>query len=319
MFVHRGHTLRILLGTALALTLTLACGGGDDEAQPMPASLEATDEASPDADSVTVDESFWHAGWKVTLDEATLTPGDFGAAEVAISATFENLGDDEAIFDSQLLLTSGGNDYADEGSAGHDLPRVPGEREGEGAFSFRVDEEFSLDDATLVVGNPDNNQAIVPIGPGGDDLVSLEPTEIAASGTATAGAVTLTVERAELRADLPDRHSEVEDGKLALTVYFSATPQAGIQVGQGVLQSPNVVLELPNGTTVAVISDGVSGVNELLQGKEGTTIPDLRVRYEVPEDAEGTYSLILRGKYGAGGADADGKLSFLVSSPSPTR
>ena len=74
-----------------------------------------------------------------------------------------------------------------------------------------------------------------------------------------------------------------------------------------------MILELPNGTTVAVISDGVSGVNELLQGKEGTTIPDLRVRYEVPEDAGGTYALVLRGKYGAGGADAEGKLEFTIA------
>ena len=110
----------------------------------------------------------------------------------------------------------------------------------------------------------------------------------------------------------------MEDGKLALSVYFSATPQAGIQVGQGVLQSESVILELPDGTSVAVISDGVSGVNELLQGKEGTTIPDLRVRYEVPEDASGTFALVLRGNYGPGGADAEGKLSFEITSPSAT-
>ena len=306
----------------LTVALAVACGGGgdDEEATPTPEATqgEESPEASPEEESVRVNESFWHAGWKVTIEEATLTPGDFGSADVALSATFENLGADEAIFDSQLLLTSGGNDYSDEAFAGHDLPLVPGERTGEGAFNFRVDEEFSLDDATLTVGNPNNNQAVVPIGPDGEDLVSLEPSEVAATGSATAGAVTLNVERAELRADLPDRHSEVEDGKLALTVYFSATPQSGIQIGQGVLQSENVILELPNGTSVAVISDGVSGVNELLQGREGTTITDLSVRFEVPEDAQGTFALVVRGKYGPGGADAEGKLAFQITSPSPT-
>jgi hypothetical protein len=64
--------------------------------------------------------------------------------------------------------------------------------------------------------------------------------------------------------------------------------------------------------TVAVISDGVSGVNELLQGREGTTIPDLRVRYEVPEDVAGKYAVVLRGPYGPGGADVEGKLQFTV-------
>ena len=327
MFAYRRHALLIPLALAIALTLTVlvACGGGDDDEEET-ATPVATEEEEPEETdgaeegSVLVNESFWHAGWKVTLGEATFTPGDFGSAEVTIEAEFENLGEDQATFDSELLLTSGGNDYPDEASAGHDFPLVPGLRTGEGSLAFRVDDEFSLDDATLTIGNPANNQAVVPVGPDGEDLVSLEPREIAAAGTATAGAVTLTVERAELRADLPDRHSETEDGSLALAVYFSATPQTGIQVGQGVLQSEHVILELPNGTTVAVISDGVSGVNELLQGKEGTTIPDLSVRYEVPEDAAGTYALVLRGKYGPGGADVEGKLEFTIaeSPASPT-
>jgi hypothetical protein len=309
---------------ALAITLLMACGGGDDDEEtPTPEPTEKeTAEATSGAqeDSVSVGLSFWHAGWKVTLADATLTTGDSGSGEVAIEAEFENLGTDQATFDSQLLLTSGGNDYTDETFDGHDLPAVPGERTGSGSFNFRVDEEFSLDDATLMVGNSQNNQAIIPIGPDGDDYVSLEPRLIEASGSVTAGAVTLTVEGAEIRADLPDRHSEMEEGKLALTVYFSATPSAGIQVGQGVLQSPNVALKLPDGTTVAVIDDGVSGVNELLQGREGTTISDLKVRFPVDVPAEGTYALILRGKYGPGGADIEGELPFVVegpASPSP--
>jgi hypothetical protein len=305
----------------------VACGGGDDdeeEATPAPEATEATPEGEDEQiaeESVIVDQDFWHAGWKVTLGEATLSESDTGSGELFIDAEFENLGVDEAVFDSQLLVTSGGNDYADETFDGHDFPTVPGLRTGNGSLSFVVDEEFVLDEATLIVGNPANQQATVPIGPDGEDLVSLEPQEIEASGTVTAGAVTLTVERAELRADLPYKHSETKAGTLAMTVYFSATPSSGIQIGQGVLQDPNVLLELPNGTAVAVISDGQSGVNELLQGKEGTTIPDLLVRFEVEEPVEGTYSFVLRGNYGPGGADAEGKLTFEVegtaASPSP--
>jgi hypothetical protein len=229
-----------------------------------------------------------------------------------IEAEFENLGTDEAIFDSQLLVTSAGNDYADETFEGNDLPTVPGLRTGDGSFSFVVDDEFNLDEATLIIGNPVNQQATVPIGPDGDELVSLEPVDITATGTATAGAVALTIEGAQLRADLPEKHSQMKAGKLAMIVSFSATPGAGIQIGQGVLQSENVLLELPDGTAVAVISDGVSGVNELLQGKEGTTIPDLVVRFEVEEPVEGAYAFVVRGNYGPGGAEAEGKFAFVV-------
>jgi len=313
------HLIQLLLAFAIAFALVAAagCGGGDDEEDATP-TPEATAEETPEGDgqigeeSVIVDQAFWHAGWMVTLGEATLSASDTGGGELFIEAEFENLGTNEAIFDSQLLITSAGNDYADETFDGHDFPTVPGLRTGDGSFSFVVDDEFALDEATLIIGNPVNQQATVPIGPDGEDLVSLEPVDIAAAGTATAGAVTLTIERAQLRADLPEKHSEMKAGKLAMIVFFSASPGSGIQIGQGVLQSQNVLLELPDGTAVAVISDGVSGVNEMLQDKEGTTIPDLAVRFEVEEPVEGAYAFVVRGNYGAGGADAEGRFAFVV-------
>jgi hypothetical protein len=313
-------TFRLLLIGLLLPTIAaaaIACGGDGDEeeAEPTPeASAEETEDSESEVkgDSVTVDLAFWHAGWKVTLGEAALTPDDFGSAAVMIEADFENLGVDPAVFDSQALLTSGSIDFPDETFEGHDYPEVPGERTGKGSFNFQVDDEFTLDEATLIIGNPSNNQAIVPIGEEGDEYVSLEPQDVAATGDVVAGAVTVTVESAEVRADLPDRHSEMEEGKLAMIVYFSATPASGIQIGQGVLQSPNVALELPDGTSVAVIDDGVSGVNELLQGREGTTISDLKVRFPIDEPAEGTYKFILKGAYGPGGANVEGELAFVV-------
>jgi hypothetical protein len=311
-----GVTLVTLLGAAFALG---ACGGGGD-ADPtatVPEEEEPTEEPTSEAEdgSVQVDQAFWHSGWKVTLGEATVATGDFGARTVMIEATFENLGADTATFDSQLTLTSGANSYT-ETALEQELPRVPGELSGRGVFAIEVDEEFTFQDATLIIGNPANNQAVVPLGPEGDELVTLEPREIAVTGDVTAGAVRVTVERAELRADLPDRHSIMEEGKLALTVYFSVTPSAGIQIGQGVFQDPNVALKLPDGTAVAVRSDGVSGVNELLQGKEGTTISGLSVRFEVNEPAEGQYAFVVRGAYGPGGAQVEGELPFeIVAAP----
>lgn len=230
---------------------------------------------------------------------------------MTIDAVFENLSDSTSTFNSQLALTSGGQSYGTS-ALDEDLPQVPGGLSGNGVIAIEVDDAFTFDDATLIVGNPSNNQAIVPLGPNGEELVSLEPQEIAVSGTATAGAVTVTVERAELRADLADWSDEAEAGSLALTVYFSATPSSGIQVGQGVLQSENVALQLPDGTAVAVRSDGRSGPNELLQGREGTTIPDLQARFIVPAPAAGDYAFLLRGNYGPGGARVEGNLPFTI-------
>jgi hypothetical protein len=305
--------LTVALLAAMALVSTACGGGGGSDPTPTAEEEEPTDEPTEEAtdETVDIDQTFWHSGWKVTLGEATVAEGDFGARVVTIDATFENLGEDTAAFDSQLVLTSGGNSYADT-SPEHELPRVPAELSGEGVIAIHVDEEFTFDDATLVVGRAENNQAVVPLGPGGDELVTLEPQEIAVSGDVTAGAVKATVERAELRADLPDQHSITEEGTLVLTVYFSVTPSAGIQLGQGLIQDPNVALKLPDGTSVAVRDDGLSGVNELLQGKEGTTISGLSVRFDVPEPAEGQYAFVLRGAYGPGGAQVESELPFEI-------
>ena len=319
----RRWRLRPAVALLLALSgalLLAACGGGDDDktqatqteaAQGGPTEIApATGEAT-----VQVDESFWHAGWKVTLGEATFTPsarpGGSDAGDVAIEATFENLSDSTSSFNSELVLTAGGQDYA-ESTPDQELPSVPGGRKGNGLITFTVDGDFDFDDATLTIGNISNNQATVPIGPRGDKLVSLEPKTFTLTGTAVAGPLTVTLESAELRADLPDWGDEMEKGRLALTVSFSVTIGTGIPTGEGVLQDGNVALQLPDGTSVAVRSDGRSGVNELLQGKEGTTISDLSVRFEVDEPAEGDYAFVVDGNYGPSREHVEGEAPFAI-------
>ncbi len=304
-----------LAALALAAMLLAACNSGGGETPTVVETEELQGEATPtpttEEDSVQVDESYWHAGFKVTLGEARLTAGDSGVPGMEINVVFENLSDSDATPNSTLVLQSGGQNYT-EPTLDQEIPQVPGGLTSNGLITFQVDGAFSFDDAVLVVGLPSNNQAMVPLTPGAGELVSLEPQEIVASGSATAGALTVTLTGAEVRADLPEKHEEEEEGKLALRVFFSAMPAAGIQIGQGVLQSANVALKLPDGTSVAVRSDGISGVNELLQGKEGTTITDLSVRFDVPSPAAGEYAFIIKGRYGPDGAQVEAEATFTV-------
>ncbi|MEX0785942.1 MAG: hypothetical protein WD939_04840 [Dehalococcoidia bacterium] len=313
---HRTSWSALVLAIALASSLALAaCGGGDGDGEPE-ATATAAEQAPTEeptqasADSVEVGEAYWHAGFKVTLGDATLTR-DGAAGVVTIDATFENLGDRDATPDSQLALTSGGNSYTESSFEG-EIPQVPAGLTSNGTLAFDVDDAFSFDDAMLIVGNPNNNRAFIPFRAGGEELVTLEPQTIVASGTGTAGAVTARLTGAELRADLPNQHSEMEAGKLALTVSFDIDVGSGIAIGQGVFQSQNVALIMPDGTAVAVRSDGVSGVNELLQGKEGTTISDLSVRFEVDDPAAGAYMFVVRGNYGPGGEMVEDQIPFDV-------
>jgi hypothetical protein len=315
-----GRAVPILLALMMlsALAALTACGGSSETPTVVPteeteggATPTPTVEETAQEETVQVDQSYWHAGFMVTLGEARLTEGDFGGLAVEIEAMFENLGKTGNRPNSTLVLQSGGQDYTDS-TLSQDIPFVSVGETADGLITFRVDEAFSFDDAVLVVGMPTNNQAMVPLTPGAGELVSLEPQEIPASGSATAGAVTVTLTGAELRADIPETQSELEAGHLVLRVFFSATPQAGIQLGQGTLVSDNVALKLPDGSSAAVRDDGVSGVNELLQGKEGTTITDLSARFDVPSPASGEYAFIIKGKYGASGAQVEAEAPLTV-------
>ena len=125
----------------------------------------------------------------------------------------------------------------------------------------------------------------------------------------------VTITGVEVRADLPDWSDEVEEGHLAMIVSFEVAVGAGIAIGEGVFQSQNVALVLPDGTAVAVRSDGRSGVNELIQGKEGTTVRDLSVRFIIDAPPEGEYTFLVRGPYGPDREMVEGEITFVVPAP----
>lgn len=309
-----------LVALSIPIALVSACGGGDDDdsggstttaTATQSAGASSTPEESGDGstDSIQVNETFYHAGFEVTLGQASIVD-----SVVQLKGIFKNLsGTDNASLDSRLALRSGGNDYIDISDFDQDLPAVSAHGQKTGTIAIRVDDEFSFDDATLFVGNPDNNQAIIPLGPDSDeDLITLEPQELTVSGQVIAGPVTVDVEGGQIRADLPEKYSIADKDHLELTLRFAVTPGTGIPIGEGVFQDPNVQLRTPDGTVVAVRDDGVSGVNELLQGREGTTIDDLSVRFEVKKPVPGEYAFIVKGNWGADRAEVKGELAFTV-------
>jgi hypothetical protein len=325
--------LGVLLAIALLVAAIAACGGGgDDDATRTTAptadqndgdddddgpTAEPGDDDDDDVDpgpagtSVEVNETFWHAGFQVELGTALVDE----EGVLFIDAVFHNLGAaDNASLDSRLALRSGGKDYVgNENFFDQDIPAVAARGTAEGNFAWYIDREFSLDDATFIIGHPDNNQAIVPLGPDSpEELLTLEPQELTLSGQAVAGAVTVDLVGGEIRADLPNAYSIADKDHLELTLNFSVTVGEGIQIGQGVFQDQNVALRQPDGSEIDVRSDGQSGVNELLQGNEGQTIDDLSVRFEIEKPAPGDYAFIIQGPYGPGGAEVTDEIEFTV-------
>ena len=91
-------------------------------------------------------------------------------------------------------------------------------------------------------------------------------------------------------------------------VTASASREGGLRRGHS-------AIKLPDDTAAAVRTDGRSGVNELLQCLEGTTIQGLSVRFIVDAPAAGQYAFIVRGPYGPDRAMVEGEVTFDVAAP----
>jgi hypothetical protein len=295
----RPHRWLAVASALVVMSLAVACGG-DGGGEPVE---DAT---------ITIDRTYWHAGFQVRLTEATAASRE-GGRRVTIVGEFTNLRDGPSSYSSLTVLNAGGESYENLASA-DDLPRMPRNTPSPGTFVFDVSDNFAFDDAFLVIGSPSNNQAIVPLGQSAPaQFVSLEPRQIEVGGALTAGAVTLQLEGGELRADVPDLSNEVQRGYLALTIRFSATAQPGLE-GLGELRSENVALQLPGGTLIGVRSDGGdSGVFQVLRGHEGAPIPGLNVRFEIPEPVQGEYAFVLKGDYGPQGSNVEAALPFQIA------
>lgn len=274
---------------ALGLVAALLAGcGGSEEApsveSPTPTQAASQTETPGAAATVDVGQEFWFAGFHVSLGTATFDPAGGSGPTVTIEGTFDNLGSAPSVFDGTPSLAAGGSFY--ESSIAQDLPDIPGRSTGSGAFIFDVDEGFAFDDAVLTVGLAENNQAVLPLG-GAGEAITLEPTPLDLHGKTKAGVIRLALTGGELRADVPDDHEEIERGSLALTLDFDVTNFGSYEGGFAFAFGNNLALELPDGTTIAA-NDGPI---ELL--RLGTTLPDQRVRFTIPDPPQGTYALVL--------------------------
>lgn len=278
--------------------LIVACGGGESEptsglgeesgvAQPtVETSSESEDTFEPQ--QFSVNQEFWHSGFRVELSEGSYFSEEnalTGAIRyfVSIVASFENLGDEQTFFYADTAIVWEGN------SAPHllssDFPDVPSGLASKGELIYEVDENFDATSAHLIIGSGDQNRAQVPLGPAGGELIALEPTEPEINGSISLELIDLTFNSAELRADRLSSYTEVEEGKLALTLNFDATSR---NPGNWNIFDQDFALILPNGSAVGL--DGSQLVS--LPGSEGGTVTTgLALRFLVDTPPSGEYTL----------------------------
>ncbi|HEX6873280.1 MAG TPA: hypothetical protein VF163_19465 [Micromonosporaceae bacterium] len=292
--------LRVISGALAALATLAIAACGTDEKYPAGRANTAAATGAAVGQTVTIGKSFWHAGWQVELVKATTKSAKVGRGTVvAVDAVFHNLGTETSEFDSHLLLSGGGVD-ASLSPLDSDIPVVPGAGKQNGVLGFQISADFTLNNAVLTIGNPANNQAVVPFG-GTGTLVTQEPRtvplELAGSITYPIynkpGTIAIKVTGGELRADIPAGHNEVKKGQLALTLRYAVT-YTYADIYSYYWNDNNLLLRLPDGTTID--ADLVDGVPNL---KPGATASDLTARFLIKDPAAGNYALILKSNNGS--------------------
>ena len=241
---------------------------------------------SGEGSSVQVEKTLWYWGFEIGLERATIHTMD-GGRRLNVSATLKNQGDQAANLDNTILLTSNAKSYPL-----NNLPRiVPGGSTGKDMFSFEIgQDEVAFEDASLTFGNADKAQAVVRLG-SDEKPQTFEPREVKLpGGPLAAGAVSMEVADAELRADHPSHRGnrffyQAPAGRLFLHVDVAGVTTTS-QSGRNI-KPDTITLKLPDGSTVAA-----EFLNEVAYPDKPAR--DFRVSFQINDSPRGTYSLILR-------------------------
>lgn len=266
------------MGGVLAVAILAGCqGGGGQGGAGAPAAAPGTAVSTVPAPApaptvaertLAVGTTVWYGGFKLTVREARLRPG---ALELVTG--FENLGTETRALRADVVVQSAGRNYF-ETAARHDVPTIPGGAGQDGTLAVIVDAAFRLDDAVVVIGRADTNQARFPLGDRGP-VIAFRPAPVPVTGSVSAGQLRLVVRGAELRGDILNQYRQAGRGRLALRIDYTAEVTNCQTVEFG------LSLVLPDGTPV----DPIGGDTADGSGR-------FRV-FEVPDPPRGRYQLRL--------------------------
>jgi hypothetical protein len=341
----RHRPVASLLAISATLLLLAACGGGDTDPPESAdqavtgddlteAILEAVEEAvtggprdtTPEpARTVEVNHTIWHSGFEIEFSEAILSePRTTGAGyefrTLTIPLRITNLGDDQGWPRLEANVIADG--LAIPSTSETDLPSVPGGLTGTGTLVFsQVEDPFDLDSAYLLLGGPSENQARVPLGPQGGELVDLAPYDVEIGGEITLSVVDLVFTGGHVRADTPHNHQSVSNGERTIYLYFDGAHR---RQGNWSLSPESFALTLPDGSSVTVEGadlpsmpgplDGWQGVGPVEDGIESVVTANQYVRFLIPETTAGEYTLRYRThNWSTADEQEEGTLTFVLT------
>jgi hypothetical protein len=268
------------------LMLLVACGGSKS-AKTSPTTASSTPGLAVTTTAVvatrTVNADAWYGGFQVHVDTATHDPS---ARSLVLNVAATNNGRDATLPTLHSAVKSKGESFSEESSAF--TSPIPAEGKQSGKLQYTVSPTFSLDDAVLTMGTPDEQQVSLPLGTSGAK-VTFEPRAVSGLGTISAGALDFAIKSATMRGDDLGQHRQDPKGKWTLEIKFTATYK-GTARGGYLLNPNDLTTKAPNGNSfVAETSDVQSAAFALM-----ASVPSNGVwHFTVDDPPAGAYPLTL--------------------------
>ncbi|PBC71891.1 hypothetical protein BX265_6505 [Streptomyces sp. TLI_235] len=209
------------------------------------------------AGTTTVGHTVYWGGLRFDVKTAAATPAtDTTGGRLVLTTTVTNTFRTTPVNDwPTLSIDVNGTPIA--GDHGTAAPPTPG-ASNTLPITFTTPTGFTLDGASLVLGDPGQNQAILPLGTGGRTAADLKPLDLAlpAGHTVTGGRLALTLKSAQLRADTAN--TPLKLGERALYITYDMTGTVG-PAGMAV-SGDSLRLRLPGGQEVGPSSAPIEAI-----------------------------------------------------------
>jgi hypothetical protein len=243
-------------------------------ALPPPVALDKTVWWSPDRDQ--------HGLVKIHFTEAQLDPTG-SLQTITLSYTAQNVQPATRYlsFGSETVLKVGGEPTTQP--QGKQIQITAGDPT-DGKVSFQVDVGATIDNAELVLGEPDTNQTVVPLAPA-KAVTTTEPRTGFAVGTVHGLDHSIAINSSILYADTT--LGEKAKSVIALTVKATYNGPGG-----GLIGTSNFMLTMPDGSVtpgVQIVGEPLEPLNAALN--IGETSPSQLLGFEVDQPSVGAYTL----------------------------
>ncbi|RDI64783.1 hypothetical protein [Nocardia pseudobrasiliensis] len=233
----------------------------------------------------TIGKTGWFEGFEITVDKATVTPGQYGGATLVVDITYRNTAAENKALSANAYLQLGGQ--VDTG-ASFDNPTVPGKGSATGKITtaLRADQnpEQVLDSAIVVYGQATDNQAKIPLAAAGK-VDSVRPRALTVAGKLVSDQTTIEI----TGGTLTPSYAKNERGKYELALHVRIVGGAGIADGGTNIFDDYFSVKSPDGQSL--VADSRSPINELLEKNQTIDSPKNNAVFLVAAPGTGNYVL----------------------------